>query len=122
MRSRRAQKLAQLIKRAISEFISQEINDPSIGFITITRVKLSNDLKSSKIYYTLLGDNKSKELTRKGLVRAKGYMRSHLGARLRLRRVPEIEFVFDNLAEESIHMDELLEEIKQENGNHRQDL
>lgn len=114
MQSRRAQRLAQLIKRAVSELISQEIKDPYVGFVTITRVKLSNDLRSSKIYYTLLGDNKSKQSTRKGLARAKGYLRSHLGARLRLRRVPEIDFVFDNLAEESIHLDELLGEIKRE--------
>ena len=114
MQSRRAQKLAQLIKRVISELISQEIKDPRIGFITITRVKLSNDLKSSNIYYTLLGDNESKESTRKGLTRAKGYLRSHLGARLRLRRVPEIEFVFDKFVEESIHLNELLKEVRQE--------
>jgi len=114
MESRRAQRLAQLIKRAMSEFISQEVNDPRIGFVTVTRVELSNDLKNSKIYYTILGDKKSEQLTRKGLAGAKGYLRSHLGTRLRLRRVPEIEFVFDKFAEESIHLDELLGEIKRE--------
>ena len=72
-----------------------EVHDPKIGFITLTRVQVSPDLQVARVYYTSLGDPAARKDTQKALDRATPFLRRQIGSRVQLRRVPEIEFRFD---------------------------
>jgi ribosome-binding factor A len=72
-----------------------EVHDPGIGFITLTRVQVSPDLQMARVFYTTLGDSKARRDTARALERAPPFFRRQIGSRLRLRRVPEVEFRFD---------------------------
>ena len=84
-----------------------EVHDPKIGFITLTRVQVSADLQVARVYYTSLGDPAARKDTQKALDRATPFLRRQIGSRVQLRRVPEIEFRFD----ESIANQDRIEQI-----------
>ncbi len=88
-----------------------DIHDPGIGFITLTRVTMSPDLQLARIYYTSLGDDKARKETAKALARATPYMRRQVGGRLRLRRVPELEFRFDHSIEHQDRIEQIIRDL-----------
>lgn len=94
--------------------IQQELKDPGIGFITITGVEVSADLKRAHIYYSILGDEESKTKTAKALKRASGFVQHEIGKRLRLKHVPEVEFHFDGSVEYGARIEALLRKIHHE--------
>lgn len=108
----RRERVASVLVREISNIVTQEIKDPRLGFITITSVDLSPDLKSAIVYFSCLDDKKKSLET---LTRAKGFIRSSLAHRIRLRTVPELEFEIDNSYEHGRKIDELIEEISSDN-------
>ena len=108
----RRDRVASVLVREISNIVTQEIKDPRLGFITITSVDLSPDLKNAIVYFSCL-DDKQKSL--KTLTRAKGFIRSSLATRVRLRTIPEIEFEIDDSYEHGRKIDELIEEISPDN-------
>lgn len=117
----RVQRVAEEIKKETGKIIYDELNDPRIGFVTITKVDLTRDLRFAKIYFSLLGTKKQLRDTRVGLVRATGFIRRLLGQRIKLRYIPEIAFKLDEGAEYSIHISEVLEKIKdKDNLNERE--
>lgn len=95
--------------------IQQELKDPGVGFVTVTGVDVSADLKRAKIYYSVLGDENSKEESASALKRACGFIQHEIGKRLRLKHTPEISFQFDGSVEYGAHIEELIQKI------HRQD-
>ncbi|MCK9274431.1 MAG: 30S ribosome-binding factor RbfA [Syntrophales bacterium] len=95
MTIKRAERVADLIKEEISRIVLREVRDPRIRDITITEVKVTDDLRFARIYFTPLGKNNFHEDTIAGLRQAKGFMRRELGKQLRLRYVPDLEFLFD---------------------------
>ena len=88
-----------------------DIHDPGIGFITLTRVAVTPDLQLARIYYTSLGDEKARKETSKALDRATPYMRRQVGGRLRLRRVPEFEFRFDQSVEHQDRIERIIRDL-----------
>ncbi len=110
----RAQKVAGVFKEEISRIIREELRDPRIGFITITDVELTDDLRFAKIYYSILGSAKDKEETAKALESGLGFMRRLIGRNIKLRYTPEIKFVLDESGEHSINIQEILNRIDQE--------
>ena len=114
MSPNRMQKVAMAIKEEISKIILHELKDPRIGFVTITHVDLTPDLKIAHIFYSILGDTKGVETSQKGLEAARGYMRKLLGDRLKLRFVPEIVFKKDDSIEQSFHITEVLNRLKKD--------
>ena len=90
------------------------VHDPGIGFITLTRVKVSPDLQLARVYYTTLGDDAGRRETAKALERATGFFRRHLGERLRLRRVPELQFQFDESVGHQDRVEQILRELHEE--------
>jgi ribosome-binding factor A len=90
------------------------VHDPRIGFVTVTRVKVSPDLQQARVYYTLIGDDRARQETARGLEAARPFFRRHIGARLRLRRVPELTFEFDRSVEHQDRVEQLLREIADE--------
>ena len=111
---RRPDKVGGVIKEEISQMLLREIKDPRIGFVTITRVKVSKDLRFVKVYFSVLGDQSAREDSLKGLNSATGFMRRELGRRLRLRYVPDIVFSFDPSLEHMGRLAELIQEIHED--------
>src|SRR3954462_14640133 len=92
----RPDRVGEEIRDELSRMLSRgAVHDPGIGFITLTKVRGSPDLQQAQVYYTSLGDPKARKETAKALGRATPFLRRQLGTTLRLRRVPELEFRFD---------------------------
>ncbi|NLW59643.1 MAG: 30S ribosome-binding factor RbfA [Firmicutes bacterium] len=115
----RAERLAVLIKEELGDILQKELKDPRIGFTSITNVRVSRDMSHAKIYVSVFGDQQQQAATMEGLESARGFIRSELGKRIRLRHTPEISFVFDNSLEEGAKVLSLLNEIKKEGGEER---
>jgi len=109
----RLDRVAEAIKQEASSIIHDELNDPRIGFATVTKVELSHDLKHAKIFVSVLGKEDTKD-TFKALESAKGFVRKLLAERLQMRYTPEILFKEDKSAEYSIYISKKLDELKDE--------
>jgi ribosome-binding factor A len=114
MEGKRSEKVADLIQKEISQMLVKSIKDPRIGFVTITKVSVSEDCRFAKVYFSVAGTLAERERSMKGLDSAKGFVRKELGRRIRLRYTPEILFQFDPSIEYAIHMGELIQSIQQE--------
>jgi ribosome-binding factor A len=92
--------------------LSRDVHDPGIGFVTITRVQVTPDLQHARIHYTALGDDKARASTAKALGRAAVFLRRQIGSRLRLKRVPELEFLYDESIAGQDRIEQLLNSIR----------
>lgn len=110
----RNEKLSKALVRELSQIILYELNDPRMGFVTVTRAKISPDLKQAKIFISIFGEEKKKKLTLHGLNHAKGFIHKTLGKRLRIRYLPEIEFEIDESVEKASQLAKLIEEVSKE--------
>ena len=110
----RPSRVADQLRAEITELLAREVHDPGIGFLTITHVKVTPDLQVARVYYTTLGDQKARRETDRALQRATPFLRRHIGRRLRLKRVPEIEFFFDEAVERGNRVEQILQEINAE--------
>ena len=107
----RAGRVADQLRAEISDLLTREVHDPGIGFLTITHVKVTPDLQVARLYYTTLGDARARRETERALQRVTPFLRRHLGRRLRLKRVPELEFFFDEAIERGDRVERILQEI-----------
>ncbi|MCA1053555.1 30S ribosome-binding factor RbfA [Rossellomorea aquimaris] len=112
--SHRANRVGEQMKKELSDIIGRKIKDPRIGFVTVTDVQVSGDLQQAKVYITVLGGEDQRENTLKGLAKAKGFIRSEVGQRVRLRKTPEIIFEFDESIEYGNHIETLLRKVQDE--------
>ncbi|MDZ5473435.1 30S ribosome-binding factor RbfA [Bacillus sp. 31A1R] len=112
--SLRSNRVGEQMKKELGEIISRKIKDPRIGFVTVTDVEVSGDLQQAKVFISVLGDDLQKENTLKGLAKAKGFIRSEIGQRIRLRKTPEIIFEFDESIDYGNRIDTLLHQIQRE--------
>ncbi|MFH0806852.1 MAG: 30S ribosome-binding factor RbfA [Elusimicrobiota bacterium] len=111
---KRADRLGKLIQREISRIVTEEIRDPRLGFVTIAGVELTDDLSFAKVFYSVLGDKKEKELSTRILTNATKYVRRRVGEEVIMRKVPEIRFVFDETVEKASKVYEILNVIERE--------
>jgi ribosome-binding factor A len=95
--------------------LTREVHDPGIGFVTITRVQMSPDLQQARVFYTALGDDKARQNTERAIERAAPFLRRQIGSRLRLRRVPELTFVYDESIAGQDRIERLLNDIRTPN-------
>lgn len=107
--SMRANRVAEQMKKELGEIIGRKLKDPRIGFITVTDVAVTGDLQQATIYITVLDGNRADTL--KALEKAKGFIRSEIGQRIRLRVTPELLFEFDESAAYGNRIDDLLRQI-----------
>ena len=108
----RPDRVGDQIRQELSEMLTRgDVHDPGIGFITLTRVAVTADLQLARVYYTSLGDEKARKETARALQRATPYMRRQVGGRLRLRRVPEFEFRFDQSIEHQDRIERILRDL-----------
>lgn len=103
----RADRVEQLAREVLGEAI-QELKDPRVGFVTVTNVKLSRDLREAKVYVSALGTEDERNQTVAAIQHATPHLRSILGREVRLRRLPEIEVLEDTAAEQTARIEQLL--------------
>lgn len=111
---KRSEKIAETIHETISGILSRGLNDPRIGFVTITAVEVTDDLHLARIYFTDMGDEQSKKNSEAGLNSAKNHIRRELGRALTMRYLPDIEFKYDHSQEYGSRIDTLLRKIGSE--------
>lgn len=102
------------MQEELSQVLYQELKDPRIGFITVTRVKVSADLGHARAFVSVMGDAEAKERTMSGLKSAVGFIQRALGARIKMRSVPRIEFFLDDSLDQGFRIDEILNKIEAE--------
>lgn len=109
--SLRSNRVGEQMKKELSEIIGRKLKDPRIGFVTVTDVAVTGDLQQATVYISVLGDQKQREDTLKGLETAKGFMRSEIGQRIRLRKTPELLFEFDESIDYGNRIETLISQI-----------
>ena len=108
----RPERVADQIRGELASLLTRDVHDPGIGFVTLTRVRVTPDLQQAHIYYTALGDEKSRRNTEQALARATGFLRRQIGSRLRLKRTPELTFHYDESIAGQDRIEQLLSEIQ----------
>jgi len=113
----RSERVANAIRKEMGSILQEDLKDPRVGFTTITKVEITADLRNAKIYYSVLGDEKKKKSTEIALNNAKGYIRTLIGKRIKLRLVPEILFLADRTYEHQDRIDEILGHIREQDSS-----
>ena len=117
---KRADRVSDQMRQEIADILMRKIKDPRIGFVTITEVVVSDDLRNAKVFVSAYGSDK--DATLKGLQSAAAFIRLELGKRMRMRYVPELLFRYDEAAERGAHIMELLHDIeKKDQGGSNDD-
>lgn len=110
----RQQRVREAYRQELSQLIQRELKDPRIGFLSITDVEVSGDLRQVKVYVSVMGDQQVKEETMAALDRARSFLRSEMGKRVRLRYTPELFFYLDKSIERGVRLKGLLDQLGQE--------
>jgi ribosome-binding factor A len=110
----RPARIGDQLRVELSDLIARSVHDPGIGFLTITHVKVTPDLQIARVYYTTLGDEQARRESRRALERAAPFLRRQIGGRLRLRRVPQLEFFFDESIERGDRIERILQDLSSE--------
>ena len=114
MANSRPDRVGEAIRDELSQILARDVHDPGIGFLTLTRVSVTSDLQIARVYYTSLGDEKAQRETAKALQRATPFLRRQIGARIRLRRVPELTFFYDESIAHTDRVEQILQDLKAE--------
>lgn len=114
MVSRRVRQVARTLQRAISQVILTELKDPRIGFVTVTKVEPSPDLRRAQVSLSVMGDEKAERLTLAALRHAAGYIQTVVSDRLHMRCAPVLEFRVDQSVKGTLRVSQLLEEDRRE--------
>ena len=115
--SRRTDKVSSLIQIELGEQVQRKLKDPRVGFVTITHVDTAPDLKSARVYYSVLGQAKEKKEAGEGLAHAAGFLQHEIAVALKLRFTPKLTFHLDETAEESLRIAKIIHEIHEKEGN-----
>ena len=116
MSAHRLERLSREISRGVAEILQQEISDPRMGFVSVVGSKVSPDLKHARVFVSVMGDEKKKKLTMKGLKHAAGFVRRGLAGRLCIRECPELVFSLDDSIDKAFRISKLLDEISTGKG------
>ena len=108
----RIEKLQELIKQEMSKMLLKELKDPRIGFVTVTDVEMTGDLREAKIYVSVMGGAEQVKSSLEGLNSALGFVRREIGQRVRLRFTPEISFALDTSLDYGDHIQKLLLQVE----------
>ena len=109
----RKDKVQDAIQKEVSSIIQNELKDPRLGFVTITAVEITQDLRYAKIFYSVLGKDEEHKKSQEALNSASGFIRRLIAERIQLRFAPEIVFKEDKSSEYSVRIQEVLDEIKE---------
>ena len=106
----RARKMSDRIKVIVAEMLEKRIKDPRLGFITVTDVRVTHDIREASVFYTVYGDDESRAATAAALESAKGVIRSEVGKQTGVKFTPTLEFIPDAIPETAAHLEELLKQ------------
>jgi ribosome-binding factor A len=109
----RADRLADLIKREVSEILLREVKDPRVAMVTITHATVTSDLKQAKVFFSTMKTGQELADTITGLERAAGFVQRQLGGHMQLRYVPHLSFLFDDTLIQAAHMDKIFRELEE---------
>ena len=113
----RVEKLQELIKQEVGKILLMDIKDSRIGFVTVTGVEMTGDLREAKIFVSIMGNDDQIKSSWEGLHSALGFIRHEIGKRIKIRFTPEISFAIDKSLDYSEHIQKLLLKIKSEEGD-----
>jgi ribosome-binding factor A len=108
--AQRLRRVADQVQRELAVLVRSELKDPRVGLVTFTGVEVSPDLAHAKVFFTSLGDREGRDAALAGLTRAAGFLRSMLGARIKVHNTPELHFVYDESVESGIRLSHLIDE------------
>lgn len=111
--SQRIDRVDELLRQEIGQILAKEVQDPHVGFATVTDVETTPDLRHARVWVSVIGDTDRRAETLAALERAMGYVRHELGTRLRLRRIPALHVALDDSAERGTRVLRILEELEQ---------
>ncbi len=111
-RSRRMERLDELIRQEIARLISEEVKDPRVGFVTVMDARVSPDLRHARVYVSVLGDEGEKRQGVNALQRAGGFLRGRLGRVLEMKYLPELRFELDRSLERASRIEEILDRVR----------
>jgi ribosome-binding factor A len=112
--SSRPDRVGDQLRSELAQLLSRDVHDPGVGFLTLTHVRVTADLQLAKVYYTTMSDEKAQRESARALKRATPFLRRQLGQRLRLRRVPELEFFYDDSIARTDRIEQILQDLKSE--------
>ena len=112
---KRSDRVGDSIREELADILLKKTKDPRVGFVTITRVELSDDLKHAHVFISTLGTESERKATLKGLRSAAPFLRGELGRRLKMRYTPELLFIIDESIERGDHVLDLLRNLKTDN-------
>jgi ribosome-binding factor A len=110
----RPDRVADQIRSELGQLLARDVHDPGLGFVTITRVHVSRDLQQARVFYTALGDESRRRHSDRALHRALPFLRRQIGGRLRLKRVPELQFVYDESIAGQDRIEQLINDLHAE--------
>jgi ribosome-binding factor A len=111
MTSGRIRRVDEAVRAVLGDAISKDLQDPRVGFVTVTQVKTSPDLRHARVYVSVLGDDQARAETLDGLRSAHGYLQSRVAAELRLKHTPTLTFQYDDSVDRGMRISELIETL-----------
>jgi ribosome-binding factor A len=114
MASDRMRRVDEAVRQVLSDAVAQDLQDPRIGFVTMTSVKTTPDLRHARVYVSVLGDDVERAATLAGLQSAHGALQRRLARELRMKRTPTLEFLYDETTDRAMHLEEILRREAQE--------
>lgn len=118
---KRSARVAEAIRNELSMLLISKVRDPRLQSVSFSRVEVSDDLSMARIFYTVLGDKKEIREAGAGLMKAKGFMRSHIARTLNLRFTPALQFTYDDVADKVAELDDIFQEIADERKSRDED-
>jgi ribosome-binding factor A len=110
MTAERMRRVDEAMRDLLSDVLSHELKDPRVGFVTVTDVKTSPDLRHSRVYVSVLGDADAVAASLEGLESAHGFLQGRIGSELRLKNTPALQFVHDDTAARAQRLEQLIQE------------
>ncbi len=117
MRSGRMRRVDEAMREVLSDAIAKELKDPRIGFVTVTGVKTSPDLRHARVYVSVLGDESERAATIEGLRSAHGFLQRRLATQLTLKHTPSLTFEYDESVDRGMRISRLLDEVALQEGD-----
>lgn len=111
MQGKRTERVSSLLQMELSKLVLERVKDPRLGFITITHVKVTADLKSAVVFFTVLGDKKKKGDSLEVLKRAAGFLQKEIGHILKMRYTPRLQFELDDMVDKSFEIEEVIKKL-----------
>ncbi|HLU40564.1 MAG TPA: 30S ribosome-binding factor RbfA [Planctomycetota bacterium] len=117
MQPRRISRLESLIQERVAKLVTQDMADPRLGLLTITRVKLDRELTTCQVFWSVFGDEKKRRLNERALAHARGFVRREIAAILHTRTVPQVSFVYDESIVGELRVQQILKQLREQRSD-----